>query len=177
MSEQDQFIFTETEIQEGTKELPIDDLLKLADTIWNDIKSDINYNKEEKLSYMTEYYFSKYKDFSYSFPIVIRWMIQLNTYNRKAFKKYLLKFKETKLISRKDFAILQAEYLVLIYKETHSHYKNSDVNTYRDFIVKQLVDEEALHTTVEKEFKQELEAISKEKREQFYQYLLQTKQI
>lgn len=170
----EQYIFTESNIQEGTKELPLDQLLELADKIWSDVKHNPGFNKEEKLSELTDYYFNKYKDFSYSFPIVIRWMIQLGKYNKKAFKKYLFKYKETKITCRKDFAILQAEYLVFLYKE-ENHYDQKYINNYREFIVKQLVEEEELHKKVEEEFNDELKKIDREKRERLFQYLLNIK--
>jgi len=169
-----QYVFTETKVQEGTKELSIDNILTLGDDIWDDIRHNKDFGKEAKLNELTDYYFNKYKDFSYSFPIVIRWMIQLNKYSKKAFKKYLLKYKETKINNRKEFAILQAEYLVFLFKE-EKHYDQKYINNYRDFIIKQLIEEEELHKRVEEEYKEELKKLDSDKRTAMYNYLLTMK--
>jgi hypothetical protein len=166
---EDQYVYTESRVQESYQHLSVDDLIKLANDIWKDIKSHPKFNDDSASDELTNEFFTKYKDFSYSFPIVIRWMIQLRVYSSKSFKKYLLKYKESNITSRKDFAILQSEYLVFLYKE-NKRYDQNNVNLYRDFVIKQLLEEEEEQIKIEKEFREELNNVNNEKRREAYEY-------
>lgn len=149
-------------------------LLALANAIWQEVKKD----KQTDLDSLYVSVFDKYKDFGMSFPLILRWMVQMKKFSEKAFKKFLIKYSSSKVNSKKDFLILQAEYLVYLYEES-KHYSKSDVVQYREFIIKQLLEEDALfdkvHEEVQIEEKKNKEVLSKESREKLYNYLLNNK--
>lgn len=174
----DQFIFTETNIKNinvnyDQNHLDLGELVKLSNDIWNDVKCHHLFNIEEKESEMLRIYFTKYKDFAYGFPIVLKWMICLQQYSQNAFRKYLYKYKEAKITDRTEFVKIQAEYLVFLFKE-NKHYKIDDINQYRNFVIKQLLEEENLQKQIEQEFTKEInienEKEDKNKRLEIYEY-------
>jgi hypothetical protein len=72
----------------------MDTYVKDADTIWLDFKTRIkNDNSFNLLSpdKMLEFYQKNNHQFTMSFPIVLRYMIQLKQYNRQAFIKFIKK--------------------------------------------------------------------------------------
>lgn len=162
MSEQQQeeenIIFTET----NNTKIPIEDVIILADNIWKDIKSS-QLNEDQKM----ETYYSKYNTFAGSFPIVLKWMIQMNSYNKSAFKKFLYKYNNTTVNDKTSFLTLQAEYLVYVYRES-KHVTTSQINTYRNCVVKQLLDEDKEFEEIQEQIKQEKDS---ERRKNIYNYL------
>jgi hypothetical protein len=170
-----QYIFTETNVsQTYSQNLPIEDLVKLADQIWADVKTHPDFGttdeKDKEHEDMYYIYFDKYKDFGLSFPIILRWMIQMTKYSSKAFKKFLIKYNTANVSDKKESLILQAEYIVFLYKESQ-HYDEKNVNFYRDYIIKVLLEEHNAHEKIQEEIKQELEKIKDEKRIELYEYL------
>lgn len=148
-------------------------LLTLANSVWAEIKKEFKTNTDLDSLYIT--IFDRHKDFGTSFPLILRWMVQMQKYSEKAFKKFLVKYTSTKINSKKDFLILQAEYIVYLYEES-KHYSKKDINQYREFIIKQLLEEDALfdkvHEEVQIEEQKNKEQLSKEVREKLYNYLL-----
>lgn len=153
--------------------LPLDDLIRLANSIWNEVRS-VHITDENELESYYLHVHSKYKDFGSSFPIVLRWMVQLKKYSEKAFRKFLIKYSSSKIESKKDFLILQADYIVYIYKE-NKHHDKKNIEAYREFIIKQLLDEESEMKQIEEEYKKELEKASYEKRRDLYNELINNK--
>ena len=168
----DQYIYSESHVSENyNKTMQVDDILKLAGTIWSEIKSDPDFKNESKLDSIFEKYYKKYHDFGTGFPIILRWMVYLERYSEKSFKKFLKKYSTTNITSKKDFLILQAEYLVYLYEE-NKHYDRKQINTYREFIIKQLLEEEELHKKMEEEAKEEINKMNMAKRKRLYEYLI-----
>jgi hypothetical protein len=166
-----EYIYTDTTVKYSNS-LPINDILELADIIWKDIKKLPNNDNSNDSTY--QMIFDKYKDFGYSFPLILRWMVQLKKYSSKSFKKFLLKYSTANIESKKDFLILQAEYLVYLYKEDNKYDKNQ-VNLYREFIIKQLLEEDVILQELELELKKEEEINSENKRKKLYEYVINNK--
>ncbi len=105
-------------------------------------------------------------------------MVQARQYKPKALKLYLLKHASATLDSREKFLELQAEYLVLLYREYHAkqHTPEATINAYREHVVKQLLDEDKEFVEVQKQVEAELEAAQKkadsERRLELYKTLL-----
>lgn len=167
----DNYIFSTTNVSEQySSNMPIDDIVKLGDKIWNEIKYDQDIDNESKQDDLFQKYFSLHPDFSRAFPLVLRWMVYLHKYSSKSFKKFLLKYSTTKISTKKEFITLQAEYLIFLYKES-GHYSPKQISDYRSFIIKQLLDEEDLHVKMEQEAKEEIEKMEFEKRKLLYEYI------
>jgi hypothetical protein len=119
---------------------------------------------------------NEFKDFNASFPIVMRWMVQMRQFNDKALHKYLLKHGTANLDTREAFLDLQAEYLVLLYREEHPRADRSFINQYRASLVAQLRKEDKefmdMNATVEAELKDQQAKIDRERREEIYVQLL-----
>lgn len=162
-----EYIYSETKVNtQYSQSLQIDELIKLANVIWTDVKSNKKQNTEE----MFDVVFNKYREFGSSFPIILRWMVEMDKFSDRAFKKFLYKYSNTDITNKKDFLIVQAEYLVYLYEET-KHYDKNQVNLYREFIIKQLLEEDKLLSQMEEETKKELEKLKEEKRKELYEYV------
>ncbi len=140
--------------QQGTPE----ELVALGLKIW---REDVKPSKPEGdaaaadlLARLQE----KHADFNHTFPLVLRWMVQLRVFKPKAFKRYLLKHAATSVSSREEFLRLQAEYPVFVFRETHAHPSEDDVRRYRDELVAQLLEEDKTFVELQKKALAEVEA-------------------
>jgi len=139
------------------------ELQDMAQQIWKKVKilPAHNNNEEEDEKILREFQ-SEFSDFNQSFPIVLRWMVQARKFNSRAFGKYLIKHANTKLDSREEFLKLQAEYLVLMYREEHPHANELFVKNYRSSLVQQLLDEDKLFIEISKEVEKDMAEKNKE---------------
>ena len=97
----------------------------------------------------------------------------MHRYSEKAFKKFLIKYSTAKIETKQDFLILQADYIVYLYEE-NKHYNKKHVNTYREFIIKQLLDEEEQLKNIQNELKTEMDTLDDNKRKRLYEYIKST---
>lgn len=165
------YVFSETPVQTSihNKTETIESILLLGNKIWKELKNNDKTNKNDEELYYNVY--NKYKEFGTSFPLILRWMVQMNRYSEKAFKKFLIKYSNSSISSKKEFLILQADYIVYLYEE-NKHYDKKHVNNYREFIIKQLLEEEEEINKIDTELNDELSKIDYEKRKQLYDYLI-----
>ena len=95
--------------------------LEDADTIFKDYKTrlkDTNFNTispETRLSF----YQKKYPQFTLSFPIVIRYLIQFGMYKPKAFSRYIKKLQNKPYKSELEYCERQADYVKFLYMESN----------------------------------------------------------
>jgi len=135
------------------------ELVKIADGLWRRVReskvaaADAAANEALLADLQAEFH-----DFNLSFPLVVRWMVQLRKYSPRAFEKYLLKHASAKLDSRRAFLELQAEYLVLLRREEIRHPDERLMKAYRDGVVKSLVEEDEAFMAAQKECERELAA-------------------
>lgn len=162
-------IFSETAVN-YSKNMQLDELLSLGTKIWNEVKKNPDIKDEKKSEELYYTIYNKYKDFGSSFPLILRWMVQMQKYSEKAFKKFLLKYSTANITSKKEFLILQADYIVYLYEES-KHYNRKQVNTYREFIIKQLLEEDDELSSIQEELKTELQNLDMEKRQRLYEYI------
>lgn len=169
------YIFSETNVSNinYVQSLPLEEILKLGTKIWNEVKNHADIKDEKKTEELYYTFYNKYRDFGSSFPLILRWMVQMQKYSDKSFKKFLIKYSTSKIESKKDFLILQADYIVYLYEE-NKHYDKKHVNTYREFIIKQLLDEDEEMKKIQDELKVELDNIDNEKRKRLYEYIKST---
>lgn len=167
------YVFTETEVKPTVnyaKSLPLDDLLELGNKIWSEVRHNPDIKDEKKAEEIYYTIYNKYRDFGSSFPLILRWMVQMKKYSPKAFKKFLRKYSTANITSKKEFLILQADYIVYLFEEG-KHYDKKHVNAYREFIIKQLLDEEEQMKKIDEEMKKELAILDDEKRKRLYEFI------
>jgi hypothetical protein len=146
---QDNYIYTSQNCSYENN-VSFDDLLEMANNIWKEVKKELK--KTNDLDSLYIQFFDKYKDFGKSFPIILRWMVQMQSYSEKAFKKFLIKYSNANIQNKKDFLILQADYIVYLYEES-KHYKKQEVVNYKEFIIKQLLEEDSMFDKIQEEYK------------------------
>lgn len=103
----------------------MDQYISDADNIWVDFKkrskSDVKFNElniDEKL----DYYQKRYHSFTVTFPIVLRYMIQLGQYSTKAFRKYVKRMQTNPYRSELEYCERQADYVKYLFMEcSNSH--------------------------------------------------------
>jgi hypothetical protein len=164
----------------SSKRATPDELVKLAQNIWKKIKeSKVPKDDEAGNDKLLEILQDEFKDFNMSFPLILRWMVQMRKFSSKAFEKYLLKHASVKLDSREAFLELQADYLVLLYRSENAHPDESYVKKYRASIIKNLLDEDKLFLEVQKEVEKDLardaSIIDIDRRAKLYEFLLNQK--
>lgn len=164
------YIFSESPVSYSNN-MSIDKIIDLGKKIWIDVKKETkNIKTDKEKDELYNILFNKYKDFASSFNIVFKWMVMMNIFNERAFKKYLYKYSSTNISSKKEFIIIQAEYLVFLYEDS-KHYDNKMVNRYRDYLIKQLLEEEEEFEKIQKELESELNNLDNEKRKDLYEHI------
>ena len=86
----------------------------------NKTKKDLNFSKispDDQLDYFQK----KYKHFSLTFPIVLRYMVQLKWYSTKAFTQFLKKLKTNPYRSEDEYCKRQADYVKYLYMDINKH--------------------------------------------------------
>lgn len=154
-----------------------DEIVDIAKQIWRKVaESKIAIDDNAGNDQLLESIQTEWKDFNASFPIVLRWMVQLRKFNMRAFKKYLLKHASATLDTREAFLELQAEYLVYLYREEHAHTDETHIRQYRTVIVTQLLDEDKeflkIQKQVEAELSQQSALTDADRRRRLYEYLI-----
>jgi hypothetical protein len=157
-----------------------DQLVAMAFQIWQRIASaKVAKSDDAGNDRLLEAIQADYKDFSTSFPLVLRWMVQLRKFSAKAFRKYLLMHATANLDSRRAFLELQAEYLVLLYREEHLHPDESSVRKYRDSVVETLLEEDKTFLAIQKQVEEDLARVAsdmdRDRRQRLYEHLVAQK--
>lgn len=124
----------------------------------------------------------EYRDFLSSFPLVLRWMVQMRQFSEKAFRQYLAKHAaahQQGMRSLGEFNELQAEYLVLLERERVPREPSKYFAQYRENVVRALKDEaerfQALRAEAAAEIEAATHAEAAERRKELYRLLLERK--
>ena len=100
-----------------------------ANHIWKDfIKRDREDVKFAELNCdkQLEYYQDKFHRFTMTFPIVLRYMIQMKQYRQKAFEKYIKKLRAKPYRSELEYCERQADYVKYLFMEINKSYTMTD---------------------------------------------------
>jgi hypothetical protein len=108
----------------------MDSYIDDAKRIWNEYKTKMGDSKFKKLdSEIQLSYFQKNNpSFAKNFSIVLRYMIQLQKYHPKAFKKFILKMQRHPYRTKLEYCERQADYVKYLYMETTPRYSAKDAN-------------------------------------------------
>jgi hypothetical protein len=118
----------------------------------------------------------EYSDFFKSFPLILRWMVQMKQFKIKVFKEYLKIFINKKISSKIEFLQLQGDYIVMLYKELNPLCSKEQLNKYESDIVNLLLKEDSDFKEIEEEAKKEIESyekiLSEERKMKLYNMLV-----
>jgi hypothetical protein len=159
------FIYSEIpvggEVQSSQRATP-DELVGMAKKIWAEVRrSKVGRKDDAANDELLERLQEKYKDFQTSFPIVLRWMVQRREFTEKAFRRYLVKHASAKMDKREEFLELQAEYVIMLYRDTHPHANEEVVRRYRLEVNRHLKAEDKTFMDVSEEVEKDLTAREK----------------
>ena len=164
-----------------TDDVKIDTITDVAKSIWKKI---IEYNLKNKITPDTEnilldHLQIEYRDFFMSFPLVLRWMVQMRQFKVKTFKEYLKIFLVAKIGSRLDFLKLQGKYLVMLYREFNPTKSTEEIKYYEEELFDNLASEDDTFKEIEEEAKAEIlkdnARMGVERRQELYNALLRKK--
>ena len=167
---------------ETTEEKKIEKILDVSKTIWKQIiKYYVDNNAANEVN--TELLLSnlqiEYSDFFKSFPLILRWMVQMKQFKIKTFKEYLKIFINKKISSKIEFLKLQGEYIVMLYKELNPLCTKEQLSKYEDDINSFLIKEDDDFKQIEEEAKKEIEMqeknMSEERKRKIYNMLMRKK--
>ena len=161
----------------NTGEASLDEITSIAKKIWKRaLEAKIETLTETQCDKLLDDLQTEFKDFSQTFPLVLRWMIQMKQFNLTIFKSYLAKFSLAKVGSREEYLDLQAEYLVMMFRHNSHHPDEKKVQAYRKQLIESLIEEDKafkdIQKEVEEQMKSEEEEINKEKKMKLYKILL-----
>jgi len=98
-----------------------DTYVRDAENIWNDFKHRINSDAKFKAlssEAQLSFYQKNYHQFTMLFPVILRYMIQMRSYNSKAFRKFINRLQSNPYKSRLEFCERQADYAKYLFMET-----------------------------------------------------------
>jgi DNA-binding MltR family transcriptional regulator len=99
--------------------------VKDAEEIWaelkNRLKNDKSFRDMDDDSRL-EFYQKKHNVFTMAFPIVLRYMVQLRQYHKKAFVKFVKKMTSNPYRSELEYCERQADYVKYLYMELTPRY-------------------------------------------------------
>lgn len=104
----------------------------------------------------------KFQEFAREFPIVFRWAVHRFVFDERAFRGYLTHEHKATWEDKADMLKSQAEYLVYVRRRTHPDETGPQLEAYRKYIRKHLLDENDTFTAAGKE----AEEIHKKKNEE-----------
>lgn len=141
------------------KEVTIDFIVNEATTIWETAKSrklkidDVSATE----NLMTELR-RKHPEFCKSYPIVFRYICQMQEYSTKAFGLWLKKIKNSPWKNEMEYLDAQADYVVILFKTKYPKRNKTEVANLRKNIRTILQNEHSTFKTYTEEFEKEVSA-------------------
>jgi hypothetical protein len=122
----------------------------------------------------------KYPEFSASFPVAFRWMVEMRQYDEKAFERYLRAHVKTLYQDRHEFLAAQGEYLCLLYRARHPRAGGAQLGRYRDAVAKALKEDDESFTQAREEADAEVKRLDaetdEERRQRLHAFLVRLKE-
>jgi hypothetical protein len=138
----------------------MDTYVKDVEDIWEDLryklKNDVVFNTLD-VDKQLEFYQKKNHQFTMTFPIVLRYMVQLRQYNRKAFIKFVKKLTSNPYRSELEYCERQADYVKYLYMELNPKYNMKEVQSIWQQAYDMLAKEVEVFKKAEDNVKQKLE--------------------
>lgn len=108
----------------------MDTYVKDAEGIWADFQKRIRDKKFRGMNVdaQLEFYQKNYNRFTMTFPIVLRYMIQLKSYNKKAFMKFVRRLETNPYKSELEYCERQADYVKYLFMEMSPNHSMKEAN-------------------------------------------------
>ena len=154
-----------------------DELVAMGRKLWQHVQqSGIAASDEAGTDKLLAEIQKEFKDFTISFPLVVRWAVQLRKFNPTALHKYLRLHASADLSTRESFLRLQAEYPAMIFREENrSRHDEGAVQRFRTQLIEQLMVEDKLFIKMQKEAEAEAAkqttAVQSDRRQVLYSYI------
>jgi protein-tyrosine-phosphatase len=140
------------------KVVTLDEIVKEASSIYAKCKKrKLTFGDEKAAEALLSEMQKAHPQLSKSYPIVLRYICQMQEYSPQAFRKYLIKIKLHPWKSEGEYLESQTDYVVMLYQTTHKHWNQTDVNKIRKNILAMLKNEHEVFTKYAKEFKDEVD--------------------
>lgn len=99
------------------KEVTIDDLVKEADTIWRYARArKLKFNDLDAAAKLISDVQRDHPQFCQSYPLVNRYICEMQEYSSKAFRMWLMKIKEHPWRSEAEYLDAQADYVAILFR-------------------------------------------------------------
>jgi protein-tyrosine-phosphatase len=99
----------------------------------------------------------EHKEFSQSYPIVLRYMCQMQQFHTAALRKYLAHIASHPWKNHDEYLDSQVQYVVLLYKETHKRWNRTEVDNLSKNVHKLLKSEHKRFMELSDKYKTEVE--------------------
>jgi hypothetical protein len=109
-----------------------------------------------------EFYQKNHNNFTMSFPIVLRYMIQLQSYSKKAFVKFVNKLQNNPYRSELEYCERQADYVKYLFMELNSSHNMQEAQKTWQVTYDMLAKEVQMFKDAEETIKQKLEKNDKQ---------------
>lgn len=134
--------------------------IKDAESIWADFKKRMKSDSkfaEMNIDEQLDYYQKQHHNFTMTFPIVLRYMIQLRLYSKKAFVKYLKKLRANPYKSELEYCERQADYVKYLYMEVSGTHNMKEAQDKWQQTYDMLAEEVEIFKKANEKVKQKLE--------------------
>ncbi|SIP86028.1 Hypothetical protein PACV_315 [Pacmanvirus A23] len=144
---------------QNEKNVTIDEIVAEANHIWQMVrKRKIPFGNIDAAEALMSEIRKTNPEFSKSYPIVLRYMCQMDEYDSRALKKYLIKIEKHPWKNEVEYLDSQTDYVVLLYQIKHPRWNKTDVNNLRRNVRNLLQREHVAFKTYAEEFNKEVNA-------------------
>lgn len=163
---------------ENEKNITINDLINEANNVWKVVRGRrLKFGDIDAAEALMSEIRKTNREFCTSYPIVLRYMCQMQEYDSRAFKKYLLKIKEHPWKSESEYLDSQTDYVVILYQTRNKKWNRTQINNLRKNIRNMLQKEHDTFKFYAKEFEKEVSAeldiFEKRNTDELREYILQ----
>lgn len=114
------------------RDVTLEQVVNEATTIWKKCRKEkLPFGDLEAADQQMEKIRKEHPEFCKSYPIVLRYICQMQEYKPRAFRKYLLKIQQTPWKNQEEYLDSQADYVCLLYQETKARWNRTDVENIR----------------------------------------------
>ncbi len=145
----------------------IDYIVKEAGQMWKEMKrSGVKFGDIDASEKLMSDITKRHPDFCKSYPIVCRYICQMQEYDTRAFRRWLIKIKEHPWKTEAEYLDAQADYVAILFKVKKPRSNRTEINNLRTNIRAMLEREHIQFKKYATEFEKEVtgeEGIYKEK--------------
>ncbi len=114
------------------KNVTIDDLVREAGIIWKDVRRrKLNVGKTDETTALLKEIQTKYRQFCTAYPIVVRYMCQMQEYDSQTFRLWLGKIQLHPWKTTEEYIDAQTDYVVRLFRSRKPRSNNTEVGNLR----------------------------------------------